>query len=181
MARSILDQESVFIETTLMWCNPLIKFLIPFEVVINSVIIGLVAWKSPGTRAGLLSVWVLACLGLPVLLMMVRLKTDLSHETLRVGFWPIPGWRIGVERIVRAEHRKIDPLNKLGGWGVKYKKEFGVVLNVVGEDHVIVTLDNGKKRTIGTREPGALMDALRFVCDLDGEGYAPGHAPDAEA
>jgi len=156
----------VFIETTPMWRNPLVKFLIPFEVFINSAIIGLIAWKSPGTRVGLLSVWMLVCLGLPILMMLVRLKTDVSRAMLRVGFWPIPGWRIRTERIVGFEYRKIDPMNKLGGWGLKFKKDFGVVLNVVGEDHVIVTLDNGKKRTIGTCEPEALMDALRFVCDV---------------
>ena len=176
MGDAKLDQESIFLESTALWKNPIVKFLLPFEVLINSAILLTIAWAVPQSRSTLVSVWVLVCVLLPVGMMLVRLVTDLTHEMLRVSYWPFPGWRIATTRIVRAERREIDAVGKLGGWGVKYKKEFGMVLNVVGNDHVVLTLEDGKKRTVGTLDPEGLMDALRFACDLDEAGDRRGGA-----
>ena len=164
LVRGELDEGSLFLESQPMWRNTIVRLLVPFEVLISSAVLLLIASQVPQSRVTLLIVWALACVALPAMVFFSRLRTDLTRDTLRVSLFPLVYWRIPTRRIVRAERINVDPMKAFGGWGLKFTKRYGAVLNIKGRDHVTVELNNGKKRTIGTQDPEALLFAINAVC-----------------
>ena len=47
-----------------------------------------------------------------------------------------------------------------------------MVHNIWGSEHIVVTLENGKVRTIGTQRPDELLGAIIEVCGLPEPGAA---------
>ncbi|CAN0573952.1 unnamed protein product, partial [Laminaria digitata] len=81
-------------------------------------------------------------------------------------FPPFPAWRIDRSSIHHAEHRKLNPMGDLGGWGYKWTRKHGHAMNIHGEQFIVLTLDNDKKRTIGTQRPEELLTAIRVLAQL---------------
>ena len=57
-------------------------------------------------------------------------------------------------------------MGDLGGWGYKITRKHGHAMNTHGDQFVIITLDNDKKRTIGTQRPEELLAAIRVLAEL---------------
>lgn len=143
------------------WRNQYLLVLAPTESLISGVILMAIGSQSgPRDQLVLLGVWLAFGLVLPVLLLTLRLRTEVTPTHLRAGFVGFPKWRIPLDQVELAEAVKIDPIRDLGGWGIRWKKRFGWVQNVWGEHAVVVTLVDGRRRTLGTREPEELSGAI---------------------
>ena len=137
------------------------------ESIILSCILGALAYQStPVTRMDLLIVWVVCVFVIPILVLGIRLRIQIVGHTLRVWFPPFPGWRIDLNSVKHAEHKRLSPLGDLGGWGYKWTRKYGHAMNIHGEQFVIITLVDGKRRTIGTQQPDELLTAIRVLAQL---------------
>ena len=107
-----------------MWINRLVRYLIPFEMVMTSLILLVVGMGIPGQggRGVLVLVWLLACVGLPVWVLTITLRTRVGRDAIRVSFRPFPGVRIPVRAVVSAEYRSLEPMRDLGGVGAQVQE-----------------------------------------------------------
>lgn len=154
-------------ETQHAWRNRFILTIMACESITLTAILSAFAAKSTGQdRTALMIAWVVCVIVVPGLILSFRLRTRIADGTLRVWFPPFPAWRIDPSSIRHAEHRQLNPMGDLGGWGYKWTRKHGHAMNVHGEQFIILTLDNDKKRTIGTQRPEELLTAIRVLAEL---------------
>ncbi|MFG0315180.1 MAG: hypothetical protein ACF8LL_13475 [Phycisphaerales bacterium] len=159
--------DIVFNETQTFARNRFLLTIILCESVILSAILGAFALKYTGQQQHQLVIaWVVCVILMPALILNIRQRTHIAGHTLRVWFPPFPKWKIDLTTIKHAEQRKLSPIGDLGGWGYKITKKHGHVMNTHGEQFIIVTLANDKKRTIGTQRPEELLTAIRVLAQL---------------
>ncbi|MBO6740047.1 MAG: hypothetical protein JJ916_09325 [Phycisphaerales bacterium] len=160
-------RDIAFNETQHAWRNRFIVTIIACETLILSMILGGFALKYTGQqRTEIIIAWVVCVIIMPGLILSFRQRTKVVGTTLRVWFPPFPGWKIDMSRIRCAEQRKLSPMGDLGGWGYKITRKHGHAMNTHGDQFVIITLDNDKKRTIGTQRPEELLAAIRVLAEL---------------
>jgi hypothetical protein len=159
--------DIAFNETQTFARNRFLLTIILCESVILSAILGAFALKYTGQQQHqLIIAWVVCVILMPTLILSIRQRTQIVGRTLRVWFPPFPKWKIDLRTIKHAEQRKLSPMGDLGGWGYKITKKHGHAMNTHGEQFVIITLDNDKKRTIGTQRPEELLTAIRVLAEL---------------
>ena len=164
------DATVHFEETQPAWRNRFLLTIIACEAIILTAILGGFALKFTGpARVEIIIAWVVCVVVMPGLILSFRLRTRLTGRQLRAWFPPLPGWKIDFADIAVAESKKLSPLGDLGGWGYKLTKKHGHVVNVHGEQFVILTLEDGKRRTIGTQRPEELLTAIRVLAQLPPE------------
>jgi len=162
-----VTQDISFSETQHFWRNRFLQTIILLESVILTLILGAFAFKYSGQQqTHLLTAWVLCVIVMPTLILSIHQRTQIVGHTLRVWFPPFPKWKIDLTTIKHAEHRKLSPIGDLGGWGYKITKKHGHAMNTHGDHFIVVTLANGKKRTIGTQRPEELLTAIRVLAEL---------------
>lgn len=155
------DGFVLFREVQGFWRNTLLLVLAPAESLFSGIVLlAIGSQASPREQLILLCVWLGLGVVLPLLIVTLRLRTEVTPTVLLAGFVGFPKWRIPLDRVESVRAVRVDPVGDLGGWGVRYKKRFGWVQNVAGEDAVVVTLVDGRVRTIGTQEPGELTNAI---------------------
>jgi len=143
------------------WRNQLVLVLLPMESVITGGILLAVGYGlPPKDQIILLSLWVCFGLVLPLLLLTWRLKIEVTPTHLRAGFAGLRKWRIPLDEVELAESVRVEPIRDLGGWGIRFNRRFGKILNVAGDRAVVVTLVDGEKRTLGTQQPEELVGAV---------------------
>ena len=159
--------DIAFSETQCFAKNRFILTIILCESFILTTILGAFAIKHTGQQQHqLIIAWVVCVLMMPTLILSIRQRTQIAGHTLRVWFPPFPKWKIDLTTIKHAEQRKLSPMGDLGGWGYKITKKHGHVMNTHGEQFIVVTLANYKKRTIGTQRPEELLTAIRVLAQL---------------
>lgn len=169
--------DVVYREVQHWWRNPLLAVLLPAESVITGVVLLPMAAQAPPARAWtLVGVWLGVGVVLPGLFLLWRMVTEVTADELRVRFAGLPGWRIRLDSVETAEPEKVDPLFDLGGWGWRWTRSHGWIMNVAGDRVVRVTLVDGRKRTVGTRDPEGLARAI--LAGAIGEPVGPrrGHS-----
>ncbi len=161
------ESDIIFNETQSFARNRFLRTIILFESIILTAMLGGFMLKSTGSQQHqLIFVWVLCVLVLPMLILSIRQRTQIIGHTLFVWFPPFPKWKIDLTTIKHAEQRKLSPLGDLGGWGYRITKKYGRVMNTHGDQFVVITLANDKKRTIGTQRPEELLTAIRVLAHL---------------
>jgi hypothetical protein len=161
------SRDIAFDETQRAWRNRFITTIIACESMILTAILGAFAAKATGNaRTEILIAWVVCVILMPGLILSFRLRTRIVGHTLRVWFPPFPAWKIDLRTIRHAEHKKLNPMGDLGGWGYKWTRKHGHAMNVHGEQFVVLTLNNDKVRTIGTQRPEELLTAIRVLAEL---------------
>lgn len=165
MTQSVPD--IVFKETQHFWQNRFILTIILLEMMILTAMLGAFAAKATGpARTEILIAWVVCVIVMPAIILSIRQRIRLVGSTLRVWFPPFPAWKIDLTTIKHAEQRRLSPMGDLGGWGYKITRKHGHVMNTHGEQFIIITLANDKKRTIGTQRPEELLTAIRVLAEL---------------
>lgn len=132
--------------------------LIAFIAVVP-VITGTAAYVSPpddGSPVGL----IVAISLLPLLLVLaVRLTTEVRAEGLTVRLSPLTTRRIGWPDITAASPRTYRPLREYGGWGIRFGKA-GTAYNARGNRGLQLVLTGGERFLIGSQQPEALLAAI---------------------
>jgi len=154
-----------FREVQPMHRNILIRVLMPSEaVVMSGIMLPLAFGQSGSARDTLLLVWFGSAIVLPLLIAFgLRLTTVVTDRRVLARFVPFSSKSIDLGAVESAEAVKYSPIADAGGWGVKFSKKFGTVLNVSGEHGVFVNhIKDGKtkKLLLGSERPGELAEAI---------------------
>jgi hypothetical protein len=90
----------------------------------------------------------------------INLETRLEDDSVSLKFhllWPKKTYALS--EIAEAEVRTYRPIVEYGGWGVRFGRR-GRAFNVSGNRGVELTLTNGKRVMLGSRQPEELYQAL---------------------
>lgn len=112
-------------------------------------------------RVGII-ISLIAAIPLITLLLITRLKTDISEKGIFVKFFPIYVFDkiILWEQIEDIHIRHYNSLGEFGGWGVRISYKHGMAYNVKGKTGIQITFKNGKKLLIGTQKPDEAMKVI---------------------
>ncbi|MFG0246890.1 MAG: hypothetical protein ACF8MF_12655 [Phycisphaerales bacterium JB052] len=161
------EPEILYDETQPFGRNRFLRIIIVLETVILTLILGSLALKHTGQQqTHLILAWFICVIVMPAIILSIRQRTQIVGTTLSVWFTPFPKWTIDLMTIKHAEQRKLSPIGDLGGWGYRISKKHGHAMNTYGEQFVVVTLADDKKRTIGTQRPEELLTAIRVLAEL---------------
>jgi hypothetical protein len=98
--------------------------------------------------------------GFPAFAAVVRLITEVTSSTLRVGLAPFKRKEIPLKTIETAMEREYAAMREFGGWGVRVSK-YGKAYNAYGNKGVQLILKDGSNILIGTQRSGELAAAFR--------------------
>ena len=121
------------------------------------------AWQAPrtGEAVAALAAGLLLALLLPVLLVVVRMTTEVRSDGVLIRYSPFTRRRIGFGDIRALEARTYRPLQEYGGWGVRWWFGGKRAYSVSGNRGVELTLADGRKVMIGSTRPEDLEAAIR--------------------
>jgi hypothetical protein len=123
-------------------------------------LIFLVIGRSAGRGAWLplLLAWGAMGVALPVLLSRLTMTTAVTDQHLAIRWSRFYRKQIPLHAITDAEPIRYDPISMAGGWGIKYSRKLGLVLNVYGDRGVKVSAGD-KRYLIGSQKPDELAEA----------------------
>ena len=112
---------------------------------------------NPTSDPMLILLGLIFVVGLPGLIFVCGLDTQVSQHGVRIRFRPFHRrWVVfDFESIQTAEAITYSPLKDYGGWGIKYGRK-GKAYNVSGNTGVLLTMKNGKCVLIGSMDHEAL-------------------------
>ncbi len=87
--------------------------------------------------------------GLIALFLVVKLKTEINQNEIRMSFFPFVKKQVGWSEIKTAE---VVNYGFVGGWGIRLGTAYGTVYNIKGNKGLAIELTNGKKFLIGTQK-----------------------------
>ena len=100
-------------------------------------------------------------LGLPVLVLGVRLSVRVSASTLHVHYAPFINRRIPLSSIAESKAVAYQPLRDFGGWGIRFSLSGkGRAYNISGNHGVQLKLATGKLLLIGSQRADELAHAI---------------------
>ena len=123
---------------------------------ISQIILGEPWGNKPGPD------WLLyAMLGLAVLLNLLafttRLILQINDQGIYIRYFPFTSKVFKWAKIEEYKFVKYDPIADYGGWGVRYNwKQKGIAYTVAGHYGISLSMKNGKRVLIGTRNPEEL-------------------------
>ncbi|MFN2387352.1 MAG: hypothetical protein ABR576_13880 [Thermoanaerobaculia bacterium] len=109
-------------------------------------------------------VWPVALLGAIVLVgvLLLRLSTTVTRDTVTVQYGPLYTARIPISEIARADAIAYRPIRDYGGWGIRGTRRHRAV-NARGDQGVLLTRKDGTTLLIGSGRPRELLEALRYA------------------
>ncbi|MGD9891372.1 MAG: DUF6141 family protein [Dehalococcoidia bacterium] len=116
--------------------------------------------SDEGSVAGFIVPWLIFGVGFPVMFGALALTTTVSRDGLELRFWPFPGRRIPWEQVAGAQAIIYRPLAEFGGWGLRWGFGGRRAYTVSGNRGVELTLTNGRRIVIGSRDPDRLCRAM---------------------
>ncbi len=120
--------------------------------------------NPPGFRAIPIAIIVIAGAIIPLLLINIRLITEVRDDGIYYRLAPFePFRRIAFADIAQVELVDYSPLRNFGGWGKKHRlwgKFKGTCYTMGGTRALAITLVNGKRIFIGTHQPEELLNAV---------------------
>jgi hypothetical protein len=102
--------------------------------------------------------------GVPGLLMRMKLVIRLDPQNLTAHFWPFRRKIFPLAEIISWEARTYRPLRDFGGWGVRRSRSLGLwAYNVKGNEGVFIELVGGRKFMLGSQHAQELAAALESI------------------
>ena len=123
-------------------------------------IFGVPLGSPPPPDALLWLLWAILGIGLPAVLLLARLVTEISPAGLVITYLPFMRRRIDLDRIEAIEPVEYRPIREYGGWGIRWMPKRGLALTIAGNRGVRLIYDGGKRLLLGSRAPDEVVDAL---------------------
>jgi hypothetical protein len=132
---------------------------LPLYGIYSQFILGEKMGTNPMSDVGLLlfSVFVFCFL---LLFYLMRLKTEIDQDEIRMNFFPFVKKRIQWNQIKKAD---VVNYGFVGGWGIRLWTSYGTVYNTKGDRGLAIELLDGKKLLIGTQKEAALKAVLEKI------------------
>jgi hypothetical protein len=132
--------------------------IFPIFGIYKQLIVGEKFGDKPMSDSGL----IFSCLlGFSIIAMfwLMRLKTEINQEEIRIDFFPLVKKRISWKKI-----KSVEIVNYgFVGWGIRFWTKFGTVYNTKGNIGLAIELLNGEKCLIGTQKEKELKGIIEKV------------------
>lgn len=107
--------------------------------------------------------WAVIGLGLPALLSVLRLVTEVRPGVLVLRFRPLAKRIVPLEDLADSEVTDFRPIVHYGGWGLRWGFRKGWAWTVSGNRGVRLTLEDGRLLLVGSQQPENLDVALQIA------------------
>lgn len=124
---------------------------------IQQLILGKPFGDNPMSDTGLL-IFTIAMYAFVFLFTRMKLTTRIDAEGIRMRFLPLSEKHF---RWFDIESAEVINYGFVGGWGIRFGSEYGVIYNMSGNKGLALKLKNGKKLVIGTRKPKEMEEVVR--------------------
>lgn len=130
--------------------------ILPIFGMYKQLIIGEKFGDKPMSDFGLI-IFAVFVFGLIAMFWMMRLKTEIDQNEIRMSFFPFIKKRVTWDEIKSAE---IVNYGFVGGWGIRLWTKYGTVYNTKGNKGLAIELLSGKKFLIGTQKETELRKTV---------------------
>lgn len=135
---------------------------------VQQVVLGVPFGSRPAPDGAVLALWAGMGIGLPALLVSLRLVVEVDGEGVRWKLWPLARGRVSGERIVSARAVSYRPIRDYGGWGYRWVPGRAVAINLSGTEGVRVELNNGRHVLLGSERGEELARAVTAIARAPG-------------
>lgn len=152
----------------LWWISLLVVGLVvmAWGILIQQVVRGKPVGENPMSDWGVVFIWLIFGVGLPLLVWHMRMETEVRPDGIVIRWVPITRRVIRRDEIMRVEAKQYRPLREFGGWGVRGWPSSGKrAYSVSGNEGVEVRLEDGKAVMIGSQRAEELAEAIRRMVD----------------
>lgn len=118
---------------------------------------------GPVSDAAAWVIWLMIGLLLPLLMLSVKLTTEVTAASLRCRYFPFARKEIEPAEITHVYIRSYRPVRDYGGWGVRWTPWSGWAYNMNGNRGVQLELAGGKRVLIGSERPEELLQAIELM------------------
>lgn len=157
--------EELYRETQPLHQNMIVGVLVPFGAVIAVVVVGpLIAVSSIRPPWPVLVLIAALMVGMPAVLLLIRMTTVVTRDELIVTYRPFPGRRVPIGSIRDATAIRYNPLAS-GGWGWRISPQYHRVMNVSGDRGVHVVWGDARRdqALFGSRDAEGLAEAIELA------------------
>jgi hypothetical protein len=131
-----------------------------WAAVIDRLLYGHAHGVDPAPTGVVVTAWVVLGLVVPVLVSRIALVVDVDEERLAVGFNPLRPRTFGADAIGSCETSVTPPSEGILRWGVRFEVGGHPAFILEPGRCVEVRCTDGRRITIGTRDPDGLTRAL---------------------
>lgn len=103
----------------------------------------------------------------PMSLLLVSLRTEVTERELVISMRPLYGRRVPIREIDELEAVRYHPIAECGGWGIRGSRKYGRILNVSGNEGVRVVAGS-RRYLIGSRRAEELAAAIEVAREAAG-------------
>jgi hypothetical protein len=129
----------------------------------QQILLGRPVGTNPGPDWAIAAIWLLCGIGLPVLLLTMRLIVEVHPGHISIRYVPLLRRRIPTAEIAHFRARSYRPILEYGGWGIKGWSRGRIAYNVRGNRGVELELRDGRQVMIGSQRADELEEALGAV------------------
>lgn len=117
--------------------------------------------------------WVLVGACIPVLLLVMKLETEVRRDGLYVRLFPfhLEFRRFAWPDVKESRARRYNPIREYGGWGIRWGRG-GRAYNMRGDRGLQLVMKDGKRWLIGSQRADELAAAVDKAMGLTGERSA---------
>jgi hypothetical protein len=129
----------------------------------QQILLGRPVGTNPGPDWAIAATWLLCGIGLPVLLLTMRLIVEVFPDHVSIRYVPLLRRRIMTAEIAHFRARSYRPIIEYGGWGIKGWSMRRIAYSVGGNQGVELELRDGRRVMIGSQRSDELEAALGAV------------------
>jgi hypothetical protein len=129
----------------------------------QQILLGRPVGTNPGPDWAIAVIWLLFGVGLPLLLLTMRLIVEVYPDYVSVRYVPLLRRRILTAEIAHCRAQSYRPIVEYGGWGIRGWSRRRVAYNVRGNRGVELELRDGRRVMIGSQRADELEAALGAV------------------
>jgi len=152
----LIFKESQKFRQWWLWLFLIGSSIIPIAMYYKQIILGEPIGSKPMKDTGLY-VMILVFILLLVIFWFLELRTHITNETITMKYFPFVNRKITWNDIESAE---VIDYGFVGGWGIRFPTEYGVVYNAQGSKGLAIKLKTGKKILIGTQNEKELAKVV---------------------
>lgn len=99
-------------------------------------------------------------LGLIIIFRVIRLRTEINKDKIRIEFFPFL-----IKSIIWEEVEAINTITYgfIGGWGLIPYSPYGKVYNIKGNKGLLIDLKNGRKLLVGSQKEPEMRVILKSI------------------
>ena len=143
------------------WLAVLIPAVVMLSIFWEQIVHGRPHGSHPGPDWMVWALTLLFCLGVPLLLWILRLTVTVDDEGIHIHYYPFVRRSIPFNEVRAFCARRYRPIREFGGWGIRSGLGKKMAYNAKGDLGVELYLDDKRSVMIGSQRHEELAAAIR--------------------